>query len=157
MRRLILTIFLVLASFGVGVAVTWHHFHRTVSTAPFVPTVPTKTSSPKAPVLREKFTLLACNVNTTIGMEGCAEHQIVSLDTKINQLRVEIFTHLYNQSAKRNFVTAEDNWLAYRQTTCVSNSDVYQGGSLAPVEFARCEVRLNQQHLSNLSTLFKSY
>ena len=157
MRRLILTIFLVLASFGVGVAVTWHHFQRTVSSAPYVSTVPTKTSRLAAPVLREKFTLLACNVNTTIGMEGCAEHQIVSLDTKINQLRVEIFSHLYNQSAKRNFVIAEDNWRTYRKTTCASNSDVYQGGSLAPVEFARCEVHLNQQHLSNLSELLKSY
>ncbi|HEY5103875.1 MAG TPA: lysozyme inhibitor LprI family protein [Acidimicrobiales bacterium] len=157
MRRLILTMFLVLASFGVGVAVTWHHFHRTVSTAPNLPTVPTKTSPPTAPVLREKFTLLACNVNTTIGMEGCAEHHIVFLDTKINQRRVEIFSQLYNQTAKRSFVSAEDSWLTYRETTCASNSNVYAGGSLAPVEFARCEVRLNQQHLSNLSELLKSY
>lgn len=157
MRRLIFTLLFVLASFGVGVAVAWRHFHRPASAVPITATTKTASSRPTAPVLREKFTLLACNANTTIGMEGCAEHQIVSLDTQINKLRVEIFSRLYDLAAKRHFVVAESSWYTYRQTTCASNADVYQGGSLAPVDYARCEVRLNQQHLLNLSALLKRY
>lgn len=157
MRRLILTLFLVLASFGVGVAASWGHFHRTVSTAPFVASLPVPATQLTAPILHEQFTLLACNANTTLGMEGCAEHKIVSLDSQINRLSAEIFTRPFDKQAKRRFVTAETDWHTYRQSTCFSDADTYEGGSLAPVAFANCVVRINQQHVSALTKLLARY
>jgi len=143
-----------LASFGVGVAGTWRHFEHAGNAAVVsTTTLPSLT----VPILREKFTLLPCNASTTIGMEGCAEHQIVALDEKINQLRGQIFTLLHDSSAKRRFIVAETDWQTYRQAACASVADVYEGGSQSPVVFAQCEVQLDQQHRTNLSNLLRSY
>ena len=109
------------------------------------------------PVLKEDFTLLSCSQRTTIGLEGCAEHRILSVDTRINALRRQVFQHLYDNAARRDFVAAEDAWFAYRQAMCTSESDVNEGGSLVPVDFANCVVHLDRQHLTELVTLRSRY
>jgi uncharacterized protein YecT (DUF1311 family) len=108
------------------------------------------------PVLKEKFTLLSCNKNTTIGLEGCAEHRIVALDRRINTLRHDVF-HFLNPQTGRDFILAENDWYHYRQAMCTSESDVNAGGSLGPVDFAQCLVRLDAQHVSELTTMKSSY
>ena len=109
------------------------------------------------PVLKEDFTLLSCSQRTTIGLEGCAEHRIVAVDTRINALRRQVFQHLYDNAARRDFISAEGDWFAYRQAMCTSESDVNEGGSLVPVDFANCVVHLDRQHLAELVTLRSSY
>jgi uncharacterized protein YecT (DUF1311 family) len=104
------------------------------------------------PVLREKFTLLPCNKNTTIGLEGCAEHRIVALDRQVNTLRRTVF-HQLNNAVARDFILAENDWYRYRQAMCTSESDVNAGGSLQPVDFAQCLVRLDAQHVRELTTM----
>jgi uncharacterized protein YecT (DUF1311 family) len=116
----------------------------------------TASSTLVPPVLKENFTLLSCNKNTTIGMEGCAEHRIIALDTRINTLRRDVF-HILNQQAGRDFIVAEDDWFTYRQAMCTSESDVNAGGSLESVDFAQCLVRLDAQHVSELTTMKSSY
>lgn len=118
--------------------------------------VRTASSTLVLPVLKEKFTLLSCNKNTTIGMEGCAEHRIVTLDQRINTLRQSVF-HLLTQSAGRDFILAENDWFTFRQAMCTAESDVNAGGSLEPVDFAQCLERLDAQHVSELTTLKSSY
>ena len=109
------------------------------------------------PVLKEDFTLLSCSQRTTIGLEGCAEHRILAVDTRINALRRQVFQHLYDNAARRDFITAEEDWFSYRQTMCTSESDVNEGGSLVPVDFANCVVRLDRLHLTELVTLRSRY
>jgi uncharacterized protein YecT (DUF1311 family) len=109
------------------------------------------------PVLKEKFTLLPCSQSSTIGLEGCAEHHILTLDAGVNVLHRQIFLHFHGKAAKRDLILAEDDWLAYRQTMCASESDVNQGGSLVPVDFARCVVRLDAQHVMELNLLKSNY
>ncbi|MHB1087815.1 MAG: lysozyme inhibitor LprI family protein [Acidimicrobiales bacterium] len=115
------------------------------------PSVTTTSATPSTtitvPVLKEHFTLLACNQSTTIGLEGCAEHQIVALDAQINALRRHVFTSLTSTSARRNFVDAEVSWSAYRSSLCLSESSVYQGGTLAPVAYATCVVQGDRRHV----------
>jgi len=118
--------------------------------------VHTASSTLNVPVLKEKFTLLPCKKNTTIGMEGCAEHRIAALDKQINSLRHDVF-HLLNNQAGRDFILAENDWFTYRQAMCTSESDVNAGGSLEPVDFAQCLVRLDAQHISELATMKASY
>lgn len=118
----------------------------------------TSTSSPSStsittPVLRENFTLLACSQSNTLGLEGCAEHQIVALDKQINELRRQVFSLLRVVSARRSFVNGELSWTSYRSSFCLSASSVYQGGTLAPVAFATCLVQADQRHLSALREL----
>jgi uncharacterized protein YecT (DUF1311 family) len=108
------------------------------------------------PVVKEKFTLLPCHKNTTIGIEGCAEHRIISLDHRINALRHDVF-RLLDHQAGRDFILAENDWFSYRQAMCTSESDVNAGGSLEPVDFAQCLVRLDAEHVSELTAMKSSY
>lgn len=116
----------------------------------------TASSTLVLPVLKENFTLLSCNKNTTIGMEGCAEHRIIALDKRINTLRHNVF-HLLDHPSGRDFIIAENDWFTYRQAMCTSESDVNAGGSLEPVDFAQCLVRLDAQHVSELTTMKSSF
>jgi uncharacterized protein YecT (DUF1311 family) len=110
-----------------------------------------------APVVRESFTLLPCSKSSTIGLEGCAEHRILKLDDTVNSLRQKIFLHLYNHTTRKNFIIAEDDWFTYRQVTCTSESDVNEGGSLVPVDFANCVIQLDKQHVEDLTSLKAEY
>jgi uncharacterized protein YecT (DUF1311 family) len=113
-----------------------------------------------APVIKEPFTLLPCPKgsakDTTLGMEGCAEHRIVASDKQIDQLAKQIFGKLQDNAARRRFVAGETAWLAYRRASCNSRSDVYEGGSLAVVVFGTCEAGLNTQHIADLTAFRKA-
>jgi len=109
------------------------------------------------PILRETFTLLPCNSRTTLGLEGCAEHQLVIADREVNRLRHVVTAALFDGAARQRFFLAESLWLEYRQAACRSESDVHEGGSLAPVDFALCAVRLDRQHVAALKLQASSY
>lgn len=123
---------------------------RESSPRPVTTTTATPTTPITVPVLKENFTLLACNQSTTIGLEGCAEHQIVALDAQINGLRRHVFASLTSAGARRNFVNAEVSWSTYRTSLCLSESSVYQGGTLAPVAYATCLVQSDRRHVAAL-------
>lgn len=101
-------------------------------------------------MLREVFTTLPCNQVTTIGLEGCAEHQILGLDRRINNLRRRLFAALRTATPQADFVAGEAAWTAYRSSLCLSEAGAYQSGSLAPVVFANCLVHGDQRHLVTL-------
>lgn len=95
-------------------------------------------TAPKAPVVVENFKpVLACNENTTVGQEGCQEHKVLRADKELNADIVLIFG-LLGATAKRDFVTAQDAWVTYRHDDCVSQSDVYLGGTEQPVVYGTC-------------------
>jgi uncharacterized protein YecT (DUF1311 family) len=150
MRRLTTTI-----AMGVALVIVAFLVGRQFSTQQASSTTTTATHSPSLtlPILSEDFTLLACNHSTTIGLEGCAEHQIVALDLQINNMRHRLFSSLMNTGGRRNFVNAELSWTAYRSSLCLSASSAYQGGTLAPVAYATCLVQSDQRHLSALREL----
>ena len=108
----------------------------------------------KPPVIRESFTPLPCGGTptnrTTVQQEGCAEQQILRTDKTINSLNNAIFAKLRDEPARRRFIAAHNAWLAYRRAYCLSLSDVFQGGSQAPVLDAQCAGRLNGQHIKDL-------
>jgi uncharacterized protein YecT (DUF1311 family) len=147
----------VVAVLIVALLVFGHHSQHSASTTT---TATSPTGSEKklvVPIVRESFTLLACSKDSTLGLEGCAEHHILALDITVNALRHEIFAHLYNSTARKDFIVAEDDWFTYRQVTCASESDVNEGGSLVPVDFADCVIQLDKQHIADLTSLKKEY
>ena len=147
MRRLLPLFVLTVAVIVTVIIVNDGHSKSTGSTTlPLITT--TRLSTP--PVVRENFTPLACDTNTTIGLEGCAEHRIAHEDRLINRLRSRVFQSLFDNAARRRFILAENDWFTYRQAACRSESDSNEGGSLAPVDFANCAVRLDQQHITEL-------
>jgi uncharacterized protein YecT (DUF1311 family) len=109
----------------------------------------------KTPVIKENFTRLPCNHKTTLGMEGCAEGQLVAADHQINLQVALLLTSMSTSSQKAAFVKAENLWFTFRGADCMSVSATYQGGSLAPVEFARCEVHDDTERSAALHSQYQ--
>lgn len=112
-------------------------------------------AAPSAPVIKEPFESapLPCEGSpsnrTTVQQEGCAEQQILKTDAKINALNKSIFT-LLSATQKKQFITANTAWLAYRHADCVS-MQMYEGGSEGPVIYAQCVAERNAQRIKNLT------
>jgi uncharacterized protein YecT (DUF1311 family) len=107
------------------------------------------------PPIHEPFTVLPCtgkpSQRTTVQLEGCAEHQILKGDKRIDTLNREVLNNLGSKAAKRRFIAAHKAWLSYRRAYCTSRADVTPGGTEAPVEAATCAVSLNTQHVKDLT------
>lgn len=107
-----------------------------------------------APVIHETFTVLPCSgkvgARTTLQLEGCAEHQVVAADAKIDALNVKIFALLTSTSQQVAFTTGHNSWLAFRRKFCLSASDIYQGGSYAPVVYINCVDLIDGDHVRDL-------
>ncbi len=102
------------------------------------------------PVIKELFTPLKCtHAQTTVGMEACAEQQILRSDKTIDSLNAQIFSGL-STSGKRDFISGNDAWLKYRAAFCLSESDIYQGGTLGGVIYALCAATVNTAHVKEL-------
>lgn len=66
-----------------------------------------------------------------------------------------MFNLLTTKSHKRSLVKAGDTWLVSRSADCKSESDIYQGRSIAPVQYGICEVNEDQARSANLHSYFK--
>ncbi|HEY1828069.1 MAG TPA: lysozyme inhibitor LprI family protein [Acidimicrobiales bacterium] len=118
----------------------------------------------RPPVIKELFTLLPCTQKTTLGMEGCAEHQIVAGDRIIDKAEIVLFSVLsheagpraLNRQAEMQLISAATTWLAYRRAECVSESAVNLGGSQAIVDSGQCEVALNTTRLAQLHAFYNA-
>lgn len=115
-----------------------------------------RSASLKPPVIKESFTPLPCtgapSSRTTQQMEGCAERQILRGDATIDTLSAKVFARLADTPARRRFLADHRAWLGYRRADCLSRSDTFEGGSEAPVAFARCVASLNGQRIKDLRT-----
>lgn len=112
-------------------------------------------SALQPPVITEHFTRLPCHQNTTIGLEGCAEGQLLRADKRLNEQVALVFDLFPTTKQRRQFVKAETSWFSYRGADCQSFSDVVSGGSLAPVDYAECATRDDQARSSDLHSFFK--
>jgi len=86
---------------------------------------------------------------TTVGIEGCAERELLRTDKKIVASEQAIFT-LLSAKGRSAFASAERSWLAYRHAYCNARTESYEGGSIGPVVFVTCEVAINDGHLREL-------
>jgi uncharacterized protein YecT (DUF1311 family) len=92
-------------------------------------------------VITEVFRpVLPCDKNTTVGQEGCGEHELLAADQRLDRDVKVIFGLLGDKSAARAFVTAQITWITYRNEDCASQSDVYEGGTEQPVAYVYCLV-----------------
>lgn len=110
------------------------------------------TTSPVAagpPTVHEDFTPLPCDPNTTVGMQGCAEHRILRADALIDR-RVRVLWDKATADARTHLADAQSAWQVYRKAACLSESDSYAGGTLAPVVAGRCELHLTVERAAEL-------
>ena len=95
--------------------------------------------APAPPVITEQFKpVLPCNQNTTLGQEGCAEHEVLAADRQLNADIKVVFGLLADVAARQDFVAAQMAWTRYRSADCSSQSDVYEGGTEQPVLYGLC-------------------
>jgi uncharacterized protein YecT (DUF1311 family) len=117
-------------------------------------------SKPTPPVIKETFQLQPCpgkgKEQTTSELVGCAQREILRTDALINTQAKVVFGLLHTDGAKTRFVQGEKAWLAYRKAGCLSESDVYEGGSLSAVAFLNCVATRNVEHLANLRSFAKA-
>jgi uncharacterized protein YecT (DUF1311 family) len=114
---------------------------------------PLPATLPKVP---EAFTLLPCpktSPETTLQIEGCGEHKIVVLDKEIEAAARAASKDLPTPAGRRDLISAQVAWITYRRAACLSESDLYAGGTLAPVEYASCEVRIDRARLADLAAM----
>ena len=107
--------------------------------------------------IHEPFGLLACDPNTTIGIEGCAEEKVLALDARLVASERQLFSLLHSRMDRREFLVGAHEWLSYRRSTCLVAASAYQGGTLAPVAYADCLVLLDQHRVSDLATTLSTY
>jgi uncharacterized protein YecT (DUF1311 family) len=116
---------------------------------------PTSTTTTAAalmpPLIENGFTSLPCDENTTIGRTGCALEEVKALDRQANEVIKDVFAGLGSDDARRRFIRAEESWQAYRRDTCESRSDLFEGGSEAGAERARCMAAESRRHLDDLT------
>jgi uncharacterized protein YecT (DUF1311 family) len=126
------------------------------TTAAPTPTSLGPTPIVSVPPVTEAFTVLPCpshTPDTTLEIEGCAEHQIVALDRRIDAAARRLLATMSDSTGRGDFAAAQQAWISYRHAECLSESDPSAGGTLGPVAFAQCEVRIDQQRLHDLETL----
>jgi uncharacterized protein YecT (DUF1311 family) len=101
------------------------------------------------PTVTEVFTPLPCNPDTTVGMEGCAEHRILRADKLVNR-RTQLIWGASTAEGKAHLAAAQSAWQDYREAACLSESDKYAGGTLAPVVVAQCSLRITLARAADL-------
>jgi uncharacterized protein YecT (DUF1311 family) len=111
-------------------------------------------TTPAPPVITEPFTPLPCHHGTTLGLEGCAEGQLLTADRRINDEVKLLLNVIPTSHQQRSFVAVEREWLAYRKADCSTMSAVFEGGTIAPLEYALCEVRDDEARSTDLHSYF---
>lgn len=101
--------------------------------------------------MTEVFTPLPCQGQTTIGMEGCAEHSVLRSDVVINRELRRLWHDAANAAAREHITSAQQAWVAYRKAACLSESDAYGGGTLSTVIAARCLARITAARAAELT------
>jgi uncharacterized protein YecT (DUF1311 family) len=114
-------------------------------------------SATSAPVIHESFTLLPCPSKpmTTVQIEGCAEHKILAADKQIDALNAKIFAKL-GKAGRTAFVSANSDWVKYRDSACTAVASIYSGGTLQPVAYANCLVSVGTSHVTELKQMVLS-
>jgi uncharacterized protein YecT (DUF1311 family) len=111
----------------------------------------------KPPVITESFTLLPCNKGSTIGTEGCEEHQLVTADKRIDREVSVLFALLHDDAARSRLVRAETAWFAYRQADSASQADIYEGGSESAVVAVLCATNDDKARSTDLYGFFQGH
>jgi uncharacterized protein YecT (DUF1311 family) len=106
------------------------------------------------PVITEPYTPLPCHRNTTLGLEGCTEGQLTTADRGINEQVKVLFDAISAARQRRTFVAVETEWMKYRTADCSTVSAIFQGGTIAPLEYALCEVRDDEARSADLHSYF---
>jgi uncharacterized protein YecT (DUF1311 family) len=111
---------------------------------------------PVLPLVTESFKpLLACNPNTTLGMEGCGERRVLAADRELNA-DAKVISSLLHTGARPAFAVAQRAWIGYRIADCRSQDQVYSGGTEQPVAYVYCLAGDDAARRADLRLFYRS-
>lgn len=89
------------------------------------------------------------NPLTTVDMISCADLDYQRADKELNQVYVEMRSHL-DETARKLLQDSQRAWIAYRDAECKRARDEARGGTLAPVLQISCLAELTEQRIGDL-------
>jgi uncharacterized protein YecT (DUF1311 family) len=91
---------------------------------------------------------------TQADINACADKSYKAADAELNKLYKEITQRLDSDAdAKKRFVAAQRNWVAFRDAECSFATSRSEGGSVYPMVYAGCLGGLTTKRVAD----FKQY
>jgi len=104
------------------------------------------------------FTTMAfavdCNDQAT--MNQCAAQQNAAADKELNALYQQITSRLKsNPDSKKQLVSAQRAWVAFRDAECKFSASGVEGGSVYPLIYSNCTTELTKARVATFKTYLK--
>ena len=91
---------------------------------------------------------------TQADMNRCADGRAIRADAALNAAWARRYPAL--GPARPAFLTAQRQWLRFRDAECAAEGAIYDGGSLRPMVVAGCRAELTEERTRRLDTLTKN-
>ena len=88
---------------------------------------------------------------TQLEMNVCAEQAAKASDRELNQVYRQVRAKYKGTSQETRLVTAQLAWIKFRDAECTVSAGRFEGGTMAPMAYARCVDRLTQQRTQDLA------
>lgn len=119
----------------------------TPSTPVATPQSPTATASPDQPAPRTPSSCI--NAQTQAEINTCAEAEYQAADAELNQVYQALVSQL-SESDRAMLTTAEESWIAYRDSNCDFEQSLFAGGSIQPSVYYSCLTRMTNERIGLL-------
>lgn len=93
------------------------------------------------------------NATTQTAMSLCADQAYKHADAELNVVYKQITVRLQaDQDTTKLLVSAQKNWIAFRDAECTFSTSASAGGSASPMLVSQCRDRLTHMRANDLKT-----
>jgi uncharacterized protein YecT (DUF1311 family) len=94
---------------------------------------------------------------TTAETNICLVEVEKAVDSMLNETYQAAITKLHGSAPDASKLRdTQRKWLAYRDAACKAESDLYEGGSIAPQTFGFCVVKLTKRRIADIKDAYLS-
>ena len=80
-----------------------------------------------------------------------------AVDSRLNETYQSARKHLGSSTVNvSNLRDTERKWLAYRDTACKAESEIFKGGTIVPQTFHLCVVKLTKRRIADIKDAYLS-
>lgn len=96
--------------------------------------------------------------NTTKDMVTCLESRLRTTTNELTKIQKQIEKFLTQEEIGIELVTlrkANTTWMSYRDANCANATSLFEGGSMEPLAFLGCKVRMTEQRIQELRLIYE--
>ena len=94
---------------------------------------------------------------TTVETSICLVNVQKAVDSTLSETYLMALGHLGDSTENvSNIRDTERKWLAYRDTACKAESELFKGGTIAPQIFHLCVVKLTKRRIADIKDAYLS-